>query len=70
MTFVGKHQFETKFAIGDKVNIDGDTSITAVVTGICIYAYSPVYDVSWFNDGVAETDKFDEFRINYAGEPR
>lgn len=68
MNIIGQRKFETKFAIGDKVNIDGDTSIAAVVTGICIYAYSPVYDVSWFNDGVAETDKFDEFRLTFAGE--
>ena len=69
MSNLGKRKFSTKFALGEKVNIDGDTSIAAVITGICIYEYAPVYDLSWFNEGVAETEKFDEFRLTTAGEP-
>lgn len=64
--FTYKYEFKVKYAIGDKVTIDGDTEIKAVVVGICIYAYGCIYEVSWFTDGVVETEKFDEFRLEKA----
>lgn len=66
MSFVGKKDIKVKFPVGHKVHIDGDREIAAVVIGIFISGTGHLYEVSWFNEGVAETEKFDEFRLEKA----
>jgi hypothetical protein len=66
MTYVGRVLVEVEHPIGSKVHIDGDKSITAMVTGVLFYGYGALYEVSWFNEGVVETEKLDTFRLERA----
>lgn len=51
------------FAIGEKVHIDGDESITATVIGFLLRAQGPQYEAAWFNNGAHTTAWVDEFRL-------
>lgn len=58
---------KTKFSIADKVHIDGDKSITGVVTCIEIRLPTVVrYEVSWMQQGDAKFIMFDEWRLTLA----
>ena len=53
----------TKFKIGEKVNIDGDTSIQAYIIGIMVYSDYEQYKVSWLHNGTYQEAWLDEFRL-------
>lgn len=59
--------FESKFSIGDRVNIDGDSSLAAVVTAVCFRQYggrpAPLFEVSWISQGSNHSAWIEEFRL-------
>lgn len=58
----------TAYDNGDKVTIDGDKSIVAVVTGITLRGTSEPfltqYDVAWFHNGQANSAWIEEWRLD------
>mgnify|MGYP000741791808 CR=1 FL=1 len=44
--------YESLYAIGDAVHIDGDKSLTGMVVGVAFYAnYAPSVQVAWMHNG-------------------
>lgn len=61
-------KLDTIFDIGDKVTIDNDKSIVAVITGLTIRGAIPQaplvqYEASWFHNGNAQQAWIEEWRI-------
>lgn len=59
---------DCKFGIGDRVHIDGDSSIAGIVS--CIEWRRPDvvrYEVSWMAGGDAKFIIFDEWRLSPTG---
>ena len=50
-------------AIGDRVIIDGDASIKAVVIGFMIQRSRTQYQLAWFANGIAQEDWFEDWRL-------
>lgn len=44
------HTFESQFNIADRVHIDGDESLTVVVTAVLFRNSCPQCEVSWVSD--------------------
>lgn len=55
--------FTSKFAVGETVIIDGDTSIRAVVCAIIFYLHYMQYKVMWVHNGCNQEAWIDEFRL-------
>lgn len=53
-----------KFELNERVHIDEDKSITAVVTQICFNGGGVQYEVQWFNNGSLQEKWVYEFRIS------
>ena len=47
--------FETPFGLGDRVVVDDDESIVAVVTQVCWGDYGANIQISWFSNGNLNT---------------
>lgn len=58
--------FSSRFALGDKVTIDGDASIRATVIGFAFYAHVEQVQCAWFANGSAQEAWINEFRIEAA----
>lgn len=56
--------FEAAFAFGDRVCIDGDAGISAVVVGFCFYERGHNIQVAWFNNGKAESSWVEHYRLS------
>lgn len=65
MSNLGKKHHQTRFAIGDRVNIDGCKDTTATVVAINITVGDQSYKLAWM-DGAQRSDWFDEFRLSSA----
>lgn len=69
-------QFVSAYSIGERVYLDrGD--LTGAVTAIvfrCRYQPDltpyPLYEVSWFNNGVLQTAWFEEWRLSLTQQPK
>lgn len=59
-----KHIFESDFKIGDRVHIDGDSSLTAVVTAVLFRSSCPQCEVSWISDN-ARTAWIETWRLTH-----
>lgn len=57
---------KTKYDIGDKVNIDGDSAIRGTVLSVTVHATGEEYKVGWMHNGTSQWGDFDEFRLSYA----
>ena len=58
---------KTQFDLQDAVNIDGDVSIEARITGITIRGRETVnYEVSYFHCGVSYSPIIEEWRLRRA----
>lgn len=58
---------EFAYAIGDRVYIDGDQSLVAIVTACVLRAERlHVYDVSFVHNGIPQTFAIDAFRLSPA----
>jgi len=58
-------KFESTWAFRDLVHLDGDTSITGVVTGFQFRgARDPIIEVSWVHNGDAKAAWFEEWRLS------
>lgn len=56
---------DLKFLPKDRVIIDNDESLVAVVTFVRLHADSaPQYNVEWFDHGDAKSVTLDEFRLS------
>lgn len=64
------NSFASRFAFGDKVTIDGDTSIRATVIGFAFYPHGAQVQCAWFANGSAVDAWLGEFRVSPAGEGR
>ncbi|RAI42648.1 hypothetical protein [Rhodoplanes roseus] len=61
-------QFESRFALFQRVTIDGDVSIVGTVTALCFRGTrQTVAEVSWFHNGDAKTGWFEEERLALEG---
>ena len=60
---------ESKFAVGDKVNIDGCKELTGVITGI-MWRHQTIinYEVSWVTAGKSESPILEGWRLTLAEE--
>jgi hypothetical protein len=56
--------FESDFALGDRVYIDGDQSIKATVTGFKFGSVSHWAVLSWMHDGKTNDGDFELFRLS------
>lgn len=63
------NRYDIPFSIEDRVHIDGDKSITAVVIGVLFRRQGFQLEVAWFNGGSHRTAWIDLFRLTSA-EPR
>lgn len=52
------------YSIGEKVFIDKDRSITAVVIGLLVRRQGVQVEVAWFNNGSHQTAWVDQFRLS------
>lgn len=60
---------QSRWSFGDRVHIDGDSSITAVVTAICFRPdRAAVMEISWFHDGDSKSAWIEDLRLTNAGE--
>lgn len=60
-------QFQTKFKLGDRVNVDDDKSIKATIVAFLFKMSScPAAEVQWFLNGEAKGCWFDESRLSLA----
>lgn len=50
-------------SVGSKINIDGDSTATGVITGILIRMSHHVYEVSWMANGDSKIAWFEDWRI-------
>ena len=55
-----------KFEIGQRVHIDGDRSITAVVVGATWRSIGMYIDISWVNDGSMHFESVNDWRLTPA----
>ena len=55
-----------KYDLTQKVHVDGDKSITMVVTGFLVRAHQMQFEVSWFHNGTSQSAWVDEFRMSAA----
>lgn len=61
-------QFESKFDYGNRVYLDGDTSITAIVISFQFRttAVGPAVECSWVHNGEIKTAWLEEWRLELA----
>jgi hypothetical protein len=58
---------KSKWAIGDRVQIDGCDSVVGTVTGFCFrLTRDPTIEISYFHNGDAKSAWVEEFRISNA----
>lgn len=55
-------EYQSEFAIGDRVLIDRESAIVFVVTGVLFRKNRCQIEVSWFSNGDAKDAYFDEWR--------
>ena len=65
---VGAASYSADFALGDRVWIDGDHSIVAVVTGLMWRGLRAEIEVVWFVNGVQNSLWAPEWRLMRATE--
>jgi hypothetical protein len=59
--------FETPWEIGDRVYVDGDTSIKGVVSKFTLFPAGACYaGVEWFHNGDAKSGEFNLSRLSKA----
>ena len=65
--------FHTDFNTGERVIVDGDTSLVGIVTAILVrgkdfggerYTFIFQYEVSWFHNGESKTSWIEEYRLS------
>ena len=59
------HNYKSKFALDEKVIVDGCSSIIATVTGICFRDHLCELEISWWNSGSLCTAWVPERRLSY-----
>jgi hypothetical protein len=61
----GSFRYNTELiaAIGDRVLIDNDQSLQAVVIGILLQRGRILYDLTWFANGIKQNDYFEDWRL-------
>jgi hypothetical protein len=59
--------FKSEFALFDRVIIDGDSSITAVVIGFAFYGSHADVQISYVHSGDIKTAWINEQRLGLAG---
>ena len=57
-------KFESKWTFGDRVLIDGDSSIKGTVTALLFRPSHYLVEVSWFHNGEAKCAFVEEFRLS------
>lgn len=61
-------KIESDFDIGDKVHIDGDQHLTAVVTAVTWRARDVInYECSWVTDGDSKSCVIEGWRLTAVG---
>lgn len=55
------------YNFGDRVHIDGDRSIAAIVVGLRFHAHDYLCEVSWWRDGSLELAWVDQWRLESVG---
>ncbi len=55
--------FTVAFDFGDRVYVDGDSSIKGTVTAFIFRAGSVLVEVSWMHSGKAENERFEDYRL-------
>ena len=58
--------FECKWQFNDRVVVDGDSSIKAVVTAIAFRVTGRMIEVSWFHNGECRFAWIEEYRLSEA----
>lgn len=66
MSNVGKKDFSSRFALGDRVIVDGCDRLIMTVTGVMVGPESISYRGAWFHEGRSTQEWFDDFRIERA----
>jgi hypothetical protein len=61
---VAKERLETDYAFGERVHIDGDRDLVAVVTGFCWRKQAHEVEVSWFCNGDLKTVWVADWRLS------
>jgi len=56
--------FEGPFALNQKVYMDGDESMTGLVTAYCWRVENPQIEVSWWNNGSHNSAWFSAARLH------
>ena len=60
-------EFKSRYAPGDKVHIDGQEEITAIVIAVTFTGSTDnYYDVAWFSNGSQQSLRLDDWRIKKA----
>lgn len=60
--------YEAAFPIGDRVFIDGDTTLHAVVTAVLWRVERPQVECSWFHNGDSRCAWIEQWRLEKATE--
>ena len=55
--------FESPFAIGEAIYIDGDISLKAIILAHAFRAGNHTLDVAWFHNGEAKSTWIEEWRL-------
>ena len=63
-----EHTYNSRFAIGDRVHIDDDNSITARVVGLRFLSTGHDVEVAWISNGDFKDIWLDAWRLSPAGE--
>lgn len=64
---MSRTHFETDWAFGDRVFIDGDRSIKGTITGFEFFAEYPHFArVEWIHDGQPRKDDIQLYRLSKA----
>jgi hypothetical protein len=58
--------FSSKFALRDRVWIDGDDTINATVVGFAFYGQTTEVQISWVHAGAIQTAWVAEWRLTHA----
>lgn len=59
------HLYSSEFMVGDPVHIDGDSTLTATVTGLMFrsHAIPPMVECSWMLGGDSKVQIFEAWRL-------
>jgi len=58
--------YTSDYEIGDRVHVDGDSSISAVVTAVLWRTENPQLEITWWHNGAQQSCWVADWRLSHA----